>query len=159
MYFLRKSFYTNQPYMPWLPSWLSIPHNRYLPYNEPPNDHSSKVLLWLLPYLVFSQVGIELTMFVLIGTDWIVINPTTIRSRARRPLNLLWNHWVIYCPLEPTLVGIFIGWPSRMFMLFCWSEEVHTRNKRPKGVFFSETTGPIETTVDRSVHWMVFWKV
>ena len=151
MYFLRKSCYTNQPYMRWFPSWLSSPHNRYLPYNESPNDHSCKVLLRLLPYLVFSRVGIKLTMFVVIGTDWIVINPTTIR--ARRPLNLLWNHWVIYRPLEPTLVGIFIGWPSRMFKLFCWSEEVHTRNKWPKGVFFSETT------VDRSVHWMVLWKV
>ena len=102
---------------------------------NPPNDHSCKVLLRLLQYLVFSRVGIELTMFVVIGTDWIVINPTIIRSRAQQPLNLLWNHWVIYCPLEPTLVGIFIGWPSRMFMLFCWSEEVHTRNKRPKVSF------------------------
>ena len=39
----------------------------------------------MLRYVLY-RAGFELTTLVVIGTDCIAINPTTVRSRPRRPL-------------------------------------------------------------------------
>jgi hypothetical protein len=50
-------------------------------------------LYYILLYRIhLAWVGFELTTLVVMGTDciWVVVNPTTIRSRPRRSLLLLW---------------------------------------------------------------------
>jgi hypothetical protein len=52
LYSFPTASYVKKKSLWWHPSWISNPHNRYLPYKVPSNEYACKVLLWLP--LVFS---------------------------------------------------------------------------------------------------------